>query len=69
MKAFRDSGTVLMIADWTLKNPEITELLKQFGYQGVPLYVYYPPKGEPVVLPQVLTESLVIQTITNQGEP
>jgi thiol:disulfide interchange protein DsbD len=57
-----------MIAAWTLKNAEITELLKSFGYQGVPLYVYYPPGGEPMVLPQVLTESLVIQTITNQGE-
>jgi thiol:disulfide interchange protein DsbD len=68
MKAFKDSGTILMIADWTLKNAEITELLKSFGYQGVPLYVYYPPGGEPMVLPQVLTESLVIQTITNQGE-
>ncbi|MDX2112713.1 MAG: protein-disulfide reductase DsbD family protein [Alphaproteobacteria bacterium] len=68
-RAFRDSGTVLMIADWTRRNPEITELLKSFGYQGVPLYVYYAPGRDPVVLPQVLSEDLVIRTLTQQGEP
>jgi hypothetical protein len=26
----------------------------------VPLYVYYPPHGQPAVLPQILTESTVL---------
>jgi thiol:disulfide interchange protein len=64
--AFKETGTVLMIADWTNRNPEITAFLKKFGYNGVPLYVYFPPSGEPVVLPQLLTESLVIATVKGQ---
>ena len=61
--ALRDTGTVFMVADWTRRNPEITKFLKSFGYNGVPLVVYYPVNGEPVVLPQVLSEALVIKTI------
>ena len=63
MKAFAEKGVVLMIADWTRKNAEISEFLRGFGYQGVPLYVYFPPGGEPVVLPQILSEDLVIETL------
>lgn len=63
--AFRERGITLMIADWTRRNPEITNLLTHFGKQGVPLYVYYPPNnGEPVVLPQLLTKSIVLDVIS-----
>jgi len=55
-----------MIADWTKQNAEISAFLKSFGFQGVPLYVYYPPHGETVVLPQLITENIVITTITQQ---
>lgn len=64
MAAFNEQGVVLMIADWTRQNPEISEFLKSFGYQGVPLYVFYPAAGEPKVLPQILTEDIIINTIT-----
>jgi thiol:disulfide interchange protein len=65
MQAFRERGVTLMIADWTRRNAEITEFLASFGYRGVPLYVYYPPNnGEPKILPQLLTESIVVEAIT-----
>ncbi|NBO17863.1 MAG: hypothetical protein EBV03_01295 [Proteobacteria bacterium] len=66
MKKFKELGITLMIADWTRRNPEITEFLAGFGFNGVPLNVYYPPaQGKPVVLPQLLSEDIVIQTIKN----
>ncbi|MDE3059615.1 MAG: thioredoxin family protein [Pseudomonadota bacterium] len=67
MDAFKERGVTLMIADWTRQNAEITELLSSFGYKGVPLYVFYPAQGEPVVLPQLLTPKIVIEAITQSG--
>ncbi|MDX2073525.1 MAG: protein-disulfide reductase DsbD family protein [Alphaproteobacteria bacterium] len=64
--AFAETNTALMVADWTNRNDAITQFLKRFGYNGVPLYVYFPPSGEPVVLPQILTESLVIDTVKGE---
>jgi len=48
-------------ADWTNANPEITAALKSFGRVGVPLYVIYAASDPhaPVVLPELLTESLL----------
>jgi thiol:disulfide interchange protein len=63
---FRDHHVTLMVADWTSSDPAITALLASFGRNGVPLYVYYPPHGQPVVLPQVLTPSVVRDAITTQ---
>lgn len=60
---FKKRGIIVMVADWTNENPEITQLLQSFGHSGVPMNVYFPPEGEPVVLPQVLTESIVLDTI------
>jgi thiol:disulfide interchange protein len=59
MKLFKEKNITLMVADWTRRNPEITELLASFGFQGVPMVVYFPPKGDPVVLPQLLSESAI----------
>lgn len=62
--AFRARGITFMVADWTNKNPEITVLLERFGHSGVPLYVYFPPgKKPPVVLPQLLTPSTVLDVL------
>jgi thiol:disulfide interchange protein len=62
---FRDHGITAMKGDWTNSDPAITAALKSFGRVGVPLAVYYPPgKGsEPVVLPELLTEKIVLETI------
>ena len=52
-------------ADWTNANPEITAALKSFGRVGVPLYVIYAASNPqaPVVLPELLTESLLADAL------
>lgn len=51
---FAKSGVVLLRADWTNQDERITRYLASFGRNGVPLYVYYPPHGEPALLPEWL---------------
>lgn len=60
---FREQNVTLLVADWTQSDPDITAWLTSFGRNGVPLVVYYPPHAEPVVLPQILTPSVVRETI------
>jgi thiol:disulfide interchange protein DsbD len=62
-----------MKGDWTNRDPAITQALASFGRAGVPLYVVYnskPGSGEPVILPQLLTPSVVQSAFAdtpNQG--
>jgi thiol:disulfide interchange protein DsbD len=59
--AFAAKNVAYLVADWTNQNPEITALLKENGRSGVPLYLYYAPGAKtPVILPQILTESIVL---------
>jgi thiol:disulfide interchange protein len=61
-EVFRTKGVVLMKGDWTNRDPAITRALTAFGRAGVPLYLVYnskPGTSEPVILPQLLTSSIV----------
>ena len=60
-----EEGVILMKGDWTNSDPAISKLLAEFGRSGVPLYLMYPsnPHAPPVVLPQILTESMVINAM------
>jgi len=60
--AFVRKGVVRLKADWTTRDPAITRVLGSFGRNGVPLYLLYPagPAAEPTVLPQILTEGVVV---------
>ena len=62
-RAFAAHGIVALKGDWTTQNPEITALLQQFGRSGVPLYLLYDGKGEPVILPQILTAASVLEAL------
>ena len=63
-KAFKDTNTAYVVGDWTSQNPEISSLLKTHGREGVPLYLYFPAGGgDPRILPQILTESMILETI------
>lgn len=63
-EAFQRHGIVKLRADWTNGDPVITKLLQQFGRPGVPLYVLYPAKNEePIVFPEVLTKSMVLDKL------
>ena len=55
-------GIVYLKADWTGGDAAITSLLRSHGREGVPLYVFWPPGGgAPVLLPEVLTEAMVLR--------
>ncbi|MEO1014750.1 MAG: protein-disulfide reductase DsbD domain-containing protein [Pseudomonadota bacterium] len=61
---FEKHGVTLMSADWTRRDPLITEALAGFGANGVPLYVYYPPNGaDPIVLPLPLSGDDIKQAV------
>lgn len=60
---FNQEHVTVMKADWTNKNNAILQYLQAFKRAGVPLYIYYPPSGIPVILPQVLTPSTIINAI------
>src|SRR5438046_3634587 len=63
-EAFQRHAIVKLKADWTTGDPVITKLLQQFGRPGVPLYVLYPGKnGEPIVFPELLTKSMVLEKL------
>jgi Sigma-70, region 4 len=51
-------------------DPEITEILKQHGRAGVPMYLVYPAgvkDQQPVVLPELITSQTVIEAFTERG--
>ncbi len=61
--AFRQRGVILLKADWTDGENDITALLRKFGRAGVPCYVIYPPGGQPIVLPEVITKDIVLDAL------
>lgn len=58
---FVKNNIIMLVADWTKSDPEVTEFLKSHQRQGVPLYVYYSKDGKATILPQLLTPSIVIE--------
>jgi len=63
-QVFKDRNAVLLKADWTNRDATIAAALAEHGRAGVPLYLVYPAKGgAPVILPQLLTEGMVIEAI------
>ena len=64
-EAFATEGVAYLKADWTARDAVIAEALAGYGRTGVPLYLFYPAGGgSPRILPQLLTESVVIDAIT-----
>lgn len=63
-QTFSNKKVVKMKADWTRNDPVITNALRNFGRNSVPLYLLYDGKGDsPTVLPQVLTPDVVVQQL------
>lgn len=65
---FASHDILYLKGDWTLQDPAITEYLADYGRNGVPLYVLYWPGEDPVVLPQILTNTIIrerVETFTH----
>jgi thiol:disulfide interchange protein DsbD len=62
--AFAARGVAYLKADWTRGDAAIGALLRRHGRDGVPLYLYWAPGAvEPVLLPQLLTEGIVLDAL------
>ena len=62
--ALDGSSAVYLVGDWTLRDGAIAAELRRHGRIGVPLYlVYRSGQAEPLVLPQLLTPGLVIDSL------
>lgn len=61
---FDREGVVFMVADWTVRDPRITEALEEFRASGVPLYAFYGKDGAaPEVLPLPITRDSVRKAV------
>ena len=61
--AFARGDVALLRADWTRRDPAITQALTVLGRSGVPVYVLYRKGGEPLLLPEVLQRQDLIDAI------
>ena len=50
-------NVALLRADWTRRDPAVTQALARLGRTGVPVYVFYKPGRAPVVLSEILSVS------------
>lgn len=62
------SGTVAMQADWTKPDPAIAAYLASFGRYGIPFNAVYGP-GAPngIALPELLSQSVVVEALDKAG--
>lgn len=60
---FNERNIKLITADWTNQDPIITEALKKLGRNSVPVYVYYDEKGQQILLPEILSADIILQSI------
>ncbi len=62
--AFAAANVAVLMGDWTRPDPVISKFLEKHGRAGVPLYLYYAPGEEPVILPQILTVGTLTDLVT-----
>jgi thiol:disulfide interchange protein DsbD len=68
--ALRLHGVVLLRADWTNRDPRITEELARFNRSAVPMdLIYFPGRPEPIVLPELLTPDIVLKALEQAAGP
>jgi thiol:disulfide interchange protein DsbD len=63
--AFGQRGVALVRADWTRRDPAITQALADLGRSGVPVYVLYRPGRPPKLLPEILARDVVIDALAS----
>jgi len=61
--SMRRDGVVTLKGDWTNRDSAISSELGHYGRSGVPLYLFYPPHGAAVVMPQLLTPNSILDLL------
>ncbi|WP_299581795.1 thioredoxin family protein [uncultured Microbulbifer sp.] len=60
LQLFKDNNVLLLRADWTRDDPQITESLAALGRNSIPVYAWYPGGAkDPEILPQILQEYMI----------
>ena len=54
---FAKKNVQLLRADWTRRDPAITQALTELGRSGVPVYVLYQPGAAPLVFTEILSKA------------
>lgn len=69
-KKLKELNAVALLADNTLESPAIVTELKKFGRAGVPMVLVYPrdSKAEPILLPTLLTPSIVLEALNKAAK-
>jgi thiol:disulfide interchange protein DsbD len=67
-EAFAQHRIAELVGDWTRPDPVITAALARFERAGVPLYLVYRDGQEAQVLPQILTQEMLIKALTAPKE-
>lgn len=67
--AFAIGNMAVLMGDWTRPDPAISAFLEKHGRAGVPLYLYYAPGAEPVILPQILTVGTLTDLVNQPSSP
>ncbi|CAN5137617.1 thioredoxin family protein [soil metagenome] len=63
-RALTEANAVYLKADWTRRDDVIARELERHGRSGVPLYLLYTPgRTQPRILPQLLTEGVVVEAL------
>lgn len=70
-QAFQEKGVTLFRADWTRRDPDVSQAISEHGRVGVPLYILFTgePKNETIILPEILTESLILEHLQKLKTP
>jgi thiol:disulfide interchange protein DsbD len=66
MSAITSSKTIAFKADWTDGDSAITAAIKNYGAEGVPLYVVHHPGKSPMVLSTLPSKQEIIDAITSR---
>ena len=67
--ALASPGVSAFRADWTSRDKAIQAELFKYGRSGVPLYVVHPRGGPAVLLPELLTKGLFLDTLATPAKP
>ena len=69
-KLVEDNGVVPLLADWTDESPMIKKALTDLGCNSIPTLAIWPaepPGSKPIILPDVLPESKVLDALKAAG--
>ncbi|MCP4050786.1 MAG: hypothetical protein GY730_08790 [bacterium] len=61
---FKQLDMTAIEVDWTKKDENTAKIIRSYGRSGVPLYILYRPgEEEPVILPEILTVSRLLDAL------